>query len=91
MLDVTASIFNLSETSDISGFLTHSHATSAYDAVWTIATAWDTVLTRLDCEDDFDNVTNKLQLALEEISVSIAAVVIISHWCVTAVRLCMLS
>ena len=82
---MTTSIFNLSETSDISGFLTHSHATSAYDAVWTIATAWDTVLTRLDCEDNFDNVTNKLQLALEEISVSIAAVFPLVCYCSEAV------
>ena len=70
LLDVTMSIYNLSDNSDISGALVHSHATSAYDAVWTIASAWDRVLTSLDCEMKPQNVTDRLESALEDISVS---------------------
>jgi hypothetical protein len=68
LLDVTMSIYNRSDNSDISGALVHSHATSAYDALWTIASAWDRVLTSLDCEMKPQNVTDRLESALEDIS-----------------------
>ena len=55
----------------MSSLLLHSHAVSAYDAVWTVTSAWNSVLTQLNCEEEYMNVTDKLISALANISVSL--------------------
>ena len=71
LLNVTGNIFNFTNPSDtITPLLTHSHAVSAYDALWTIARTWNSVLTESECENDSGNLTQRLEMALKEISVS---------------------
>jgi hypothetical protein len=52
-----------------SPLLLHSNAISSYDAVWTVATAWKSVLSGVGCEDSIDaSVTRELGAALVETS-----------------------
>ena len=51
--------------------LIHSNAMSAYDGVWTIAKAWKSVESSVDCENSTDlAVTKILEQSLDETYVS---------------------
>ena len=67
LLSVTERAFN---TSNQRQFLAQSMGISAYDAVWTVAHAWHSVIAKTNC-DNATQITNKLKNALTDISVSL--------------------
>lgn len=55
-------------TLDLPSLLTHSKATNAYDAVWTIASAWNHLIDASLCDND-TTLVKGMEQALDDISV----------------------
>ena len=60
---------SLENSSNLTAYLLHSHATAAYDAVWSLAVAWNMTTPRLVFEEGICNMTNLLQVATTTASV----------------------
>ena len=89
LLSKTQSLFPSLSTAQLSPLLLHSKAVSAYDAVWTIASAWESLLANSQLCDNATALTNRMESALAKISVSnkiiLASMPIMTHDCSSGV------
>ena len=65
LVEKTCALF---PSSNLTFHLTHSKATSAYDAVWTIASVWSYLLSASLCDND-TQLTKEVEQTLDAISV----------------------
>ena len=54
---------SLGNSSNLTAYLLHSHASAAYDAVWALALAWNETTPKLIFEEDICSMTNLSQVA----------------------------
>ena len=69
LVEKTRALFPSQVLSNLTSLLTHSKATSAYDAVWTIASVWSYLLSASLCDND-TQLMKEMEQALKVVSVS---------------------